>query len=62
MLLNNKSKQRIKGLATSVAQHTSLAMQQIDRCDAENSLEDKARQQDNFLRIANSFHVRGDDK
>ncbi len=28
----------------------------------ENSLEDCSRQQDKFLRTANSFHVKGDDK
>jgi hypothetical protein len=37
-------------------------MQQIHPSDAEISLEDMARQQDNFFRTANSFHVKGDDK
>ncbi len=37
-------------------------MLQIDPCNAENSLKDMARQQDKFLRTANSFHVKGNDK
>ncbi len=38
-------------------------MQPIDPCDAEHSLEDMARQQDNFLRTSNAFpsHVKVDD-
>jgi hypothetical protein len=45
-----------------IAQHTSLTIQQIDPCNAENSLEDMAQQQDIFFSTANSFHVKGDDK
>ena len=37
-------------------------MQQIDPSDAEVSLEDMARKQDNFLRTANPFDVKGGDK
>ncbi len=37
-------------------------MHLIDPFDAENCLEDMDRQQDNFLRTANSFHVKGVDK
>ncbi len=37
-------------------------MQQVDQCDVDYSLEDCTRQQDNFLRTANSFHVRGYNK
>jgi hypothetical protein len=53
----------VKQVTTNViAQHTSLTKQQVDPCDVENSLEDFSRQQHNFLRTANLFHVRGDDK
>ncbi len=45
-----------------IAQHTSLTTLQIDLCNAENCLEDMARQHDNCFRTANSFHVKGDDK
>jgi hypothetical protein len=34
----------------------------IDRGDAENSLEECARQLDQFVRTANSFHVKAGDK
>ncbi len=34
----------------------------IDPQDAENSLEDRSRQLDQFVSNANSFHVKGDDK
>ncbi len=37
-------------------------MSQIDRSDAENSLEDMARQQDKFLMAPNSFYVKDNDK
>jgi hypothetical protein len=37
-------------------------MVQIDPQDADNSLEDCARQLDQFVSTANSFHVKGDDK
>ncbi len=38
-------------------------MAPIDPEDADNSLEDCARHdQDQFMRTANSFHVKGDDK
>ncbi len=37
-------------------------MAPLDRQDAENSLEDCARQLDQFVRTANYFHVKGDDK
>ncbi len=37
-------------------------MLQIDPSDAESSFEVMARQQDNFLKTANSFHVKGNDK
>ncbi len=37
-------------------------MQQIDLCNVEHSLEDCTRQQDNFLRTANSYHARGNYK
>jgi hypothetical protein len=37
-------------------------MQQFDPCDVKNSLEDRSRQQDKFLRTANAFYVRGEDK
>ncbi len=48
--------------ANVIAQHTSLTMQQIDPCYAENSLEYMSGQQDNFLRTANLSHVTGDDE
>ncbi len=34
----------------------------IDPEDADNSLEDCTRQLDQFVSVANSFHVKGDDK
>ncbi len=34
----------------------------IDPQDADNSLEDCARHLDQFVIVANSFHVKGDDK
>ena len=34
----------------------------IDPQDIDNSLEDCARQLDQFVRLANSLHVKGDDK
>jgi hypothetical protein len=37
-------------------------MAPIDLHDAKNSLEDCARQLDLFVRTANSFHVKADDK
>jgi hypothetical protein len=37
-------------------------MAPIDPEDADNSLEDCARQLDQFVRTANSFHVKGDEK
>ncbi len=37
-------------------------MAPIDPQDAENSLEDCARQLDQFVRTANFFHVKGDDE
>ena len=37
-------------------------MAPIDPQDADNSLEDCARQLDQFVGTANSFHVKGDDK
>ncbi len=37
-------------------------MEPIDPQDVENSLEDCARHQDQFMRTASSFHVKGDDK
>jgi hypothetical protein len=37
-------------------------METIGPKDADNSLEDCARQLDQFVGIANSFHVKGDDK
>ena len=37
-------------------------MSLIDPQEAENSLEDCARQLDQFVSTANSFHVKGDDK
>ncbi len=37
-------------------------MAPIDPQDADNSLEDCARQQDKFVSAANYFHVKGDDK
>ncbi len=37
-------------------------MAPIDPQDTDNSLEDCARQLDQFVSTANSFHVKGDDK
>ncbi len=37
-------------------------MEPIDPQDVENSLEDCARDQDQFMRAASSFHVKADDK
>jgi hypothetical protein len=37
-------------------------MEPIDPQDVENSLEDCTRHQDQFMRTANSFHVKADDK
>ena len=37
-------------------------MQQIDPRDVPNSLEDCTRHRDKFLRTANAFHGKGDDK
>ncbi len=37
-------------------------MAPIDPQDADNTLEDCARQLDQDVRTANSFHVKGDDK
>ncbi len=37
-------------------------MAPIDPQDADNSFEDCARQLDQFVNTANSFHVKGDDK
>jgi hypothetical protein len=44
-----------------IAQHISLTMLQIESSDAENPLEDMARQQE-LLRTANTVQVKGDDK
>jgi hypothetical protein len=41
---------------------TSLLWAPIDPEDANNSLEDCARHLDQFVSVANSFHVKGDDK